>query len=480
MRRLFSRKSDSESAAKPAKPAKEGKEVKPKKTLFKKRTKEEQTAVITPPASTQGNSSSSSVASDASMAPPATQQFMGLPTPTGSASSFISVMSYTETTTPPPEVASSRTSPAPSTLTRSPGSNTSISSMASGSGIQVSRPASSPLSRPPSSSGYPDRKPSSPLSVVTDVHNLPTPPPSPGRFDSEFSVATGDENLKRRTSIYNLFRRSQHVASNSAPSSRSNSTTTLPSTCTAPFMPSEDLVPPPTPSPHMASRRSSVNFLRRRSVINVSTDDVTGDGMLSRNEATAHRAILMGDPLGGGGPYAYPGSALSKRPSPQQAAAGPAPRPRRSNRPHDPSRRNSWGPSQASGGNGGAVWRAPHIGGRFGGKMTIEEENDMMDYQAPQGAPRRNSPVTYIEDTPFQGNQQHYPDLVGARRPMSIIAGGRRTPSRSSSHQVQRPSHYPPFAPPPIMGAVGALNQGCIECVWGVHMKWERGRRKNW
>ena len=206
-----------------------------------------------------------------------------------------------------------------------------------------------------------------------------------------------------------------------------------------------------------------------------------GDGMFSRNESAAHKAILQGDPLGGG-PYLYPPSP-STSPAPPQAgpsSAGPGPRSfsSRSNRrgrgSHDPGRRNSWGAGPAI----GMAWRAPQFGGNHGQRITIAEENDMAAEQQQhgqqhqhqhqhqhknhpqQGQQQRSSsvmlPGDYVEDVPrFQGQTgpSYYQQPMQRRpgsRPVSSMSSAYSFASGSGDrHQQSRPPRYPVFAPPP-------------------------------
>jgi len=387
------------------------------------------------------NSSSSSASSAVSIPPSAPY----LPTPSGSSSSFSSVVSYNELSSPSSDSTAISTTP-PSTLSRSPGSNTSIASLNSppshSGSLAVPSPSSTPASRPPSSHTE-QRKPLSPLSVVVDVHNIHTSP----LLDDE-----GD-NLqpKRHNSIYNIFRKTQSQPNlNSRPQSRSSSTTALPSAYNAPQGPGATLAPPSTPSNH----RKSVKFLRRRSSNHSLEDVVDGEGILSRNEATARRAILQGDLLGGGA-YLYPmglanKSDLMHQPPPQQQ--GPRNRRGAVGKVYDP-RRSSLG-SPNSHGNCGMAWRAPHIRGRNGVKMTIEEENDMMEqhqqYQREMGV----APGGFVEDTPqfHQPQQQRLRPPIN-RRPTSSQSG-RTNPSGYgyfNGNDSSRSGYYPPFAPPPML-----------------------------
>ena len=448
MRRLFSRKSvdDTKSVKE------DGKEGKTRKLLFgrshgakkddaphQEASKQQQQQ-----APNQHDSSTNSSASSAVSIPPSAPY---LPTPSGSSSSFSSVMSYNELSSPTSDSTTMSTAPS-STLSRLPGSNTSITSLNSppshpGS-LAVPPPSSTPASRPQSSHTE-QKKPLSPLSVVVDLHSVHTPPPS----DDE------EDNLqpKRRNSIYNIFRKSQSQPNlNSGPPSRSSSTTTLPSAYNAPQGSGTTLAPPLAPNNH----RKSVKFLRRKSSNHSFEDVVGGEGILSRNEATARRAILQGDPLGGGA-YLYPMGLASKsdlmhQPPPQQQGS----RSRRgaAGRIYDP--RSSWGGSNPHG-NGGMAWRAPHIGGRNGGKMTIEEENDMMEQHQQHQREMGVAPGGFVEDTPqFQQPRQQRLRPPMNRRPTSSQSGRANFPGYGyfNGNDNSRPGYYPPFAPPPMLPVI--------------------------
>lgn len=418
MRRLFNRKSADTVESKGKLGKEELKEVKPKKSFFGRSSDktDKKISKSSTPGTAQSSNNVSSASSTFSMVPPAAAY---VPTPTGSSSSVSSVISYTDGLAGTPGSVSTAPStvpsPAPSTFSRSPGSHTSLSSAHSTAQAEkpgpLVRPSISPISRPgsrPTSSAEP-RKVPSPLSAVMDSTSMLTPPSSRG----------GDMNPKRRNSIYNIFRKSLSQPDlHSAPSSRSNSTTTLPTTCTAPFMPPTELVPQATPP---LNKRASV-ILRRATGMTQSLEDVisSSDGVLSRNEATAHRAILMGDPLGGGGNayFRYPiAQGTQKTPKPPRKPTSPPPgqgghrNSRRGHgRPNDQTRRNSWAPGPGQPGGGGMVWREPQFGGRYGGKMTIDEENEMMEQYAASRAGSRTasragsqvgSPREYLEDVPY-------------------------------------------------------------------------------
>ncbi|KAF8468471.1 hypothetical protein BDZ91DRAFT_762431 [Kalaharituber pfeilii] len=472
MRRLFNRKPADEVDKKAVKEDVAKEQGKVKKSLFGRPKKDEAQKpqqFLSPQqqrandATCQTNSSTHSSASSAISIPPSASY---LPTPSASSSSFSSVLSAAELSTSTSQSESTIPSTAPSSaISRSPESSTSISSLNFASCPPTSAPVRPPLAvlTRPQSSGTGNsehRKPLSPLSVVVDLNTVPTPPPSPGRAVEEEDEENRDGSPKRRPSIYNLFKKSNSQTNlNSAPSSGSNSTTTLPSTCTAPQIPPTELVPPVTPSNH---HRRSVNFLRRKSS-NHSLDELpNGEGILSRDEAIAHRAILQGDPLGGG-PYLYP-IGLGRKPEPQLP---PQPQPygmrnRRggSVKMFDP-RRSTWGGATMNG-PGGMAWRAPHIGGRYGGKMTIEEENEMIEQQQQQQQQQNmeQGGAKFIEDAPyFPPSQQHSPMR---RRPVSS-QGGRPGHSGygyfNSNESHHRPSYYPPFAPPMLPAITQLVDQ---------------------
>lgn len=206
-----------------------------------------------------------------------------------------------------------------------------------------------------------------------------------------------------------------------------------------------------------------MNFLRRKSSNHSLEDVVDGDGILSRNEATARRAILLGDPLGGGA-YLYPTglakkSDLMHQPSTTQSQ-GPRNRRGAAGRVYDP-RRSSWGGS-GSHGNSGMAWRAPHIGGRNGGKMIIEEENDFTEQQQHYHRERGVAPGGFIEDTPhFQQPQQLRPRPSMNRRSTSSHSQNGWTNSSNSSgygyydgNDQSRSGHYPSFAPQPMLPVI--------------------------
>ena len=444
MRRLFSRKSvdDTKSVKE------DGKEGKTRKLFGKSYGAKKDDAprrgaskLQQQQAPNQHDSSTNSSASSAVSIPPSAPY---LPTPSGSSSSFSSVMSYNELSSTSDSTAMS-TTPS-STLSRLPESNTSITSLSSppshpGS-LVVPSPSSTPASRPQSSPTE-QRKPLSPLSVVVDLHSVHTPPPS----DDE------EDNLqpRRRNSIYNIFRKAQSQPNlNSGLLSRSSSTTTLPSAYNAPQGSGVTLAPLSGPNYH----RKSVKFLRRKPSNHSLEDVVDGEGILSRNEATARRAILQGDPLGGGA-YLYPmglasKSDLMRQPPPQPQGS----RSRRgaAGRIYDP-RRNSWGPH----GNGGMAWRAPHIGGRNGGKMTIEEENDMIEQHQQHQREVGVAPGGFVEDTPqFQQPQQQRLRPPMNRRPTSSQSGRANSSGYGyfNGNGNSRPGYYPPFAPPPMLPVI--------------------------
>lgn len=440
MRRLFSRKSSED-----AKDGKgDGNEVKKKKTLFTVRSKKEhiQPELAKPPQQQSINltivtndSNTPSSASSAVSIPPSAPY---LPTPSGSSSSFSSVASCSEAS-PCTELVVPSTTP-PSTLSKSLGLNTSTTSLNSINGASKSGAvpslSQSPAPRPQSSHTEP-KKPLSPLSVVVNLHSVHTPPPS----DDEEE----DFIPKRRNSIYNIFKKSHSQPNlNSNPPSRSSSTTTLPSTFNAPHASSANIAPSPAPQNH----RKSVNFLRRKSSAHSlqEDEDVTDlDGILSRNEATARRAILQGDPLGGGA-YSYPMGLAHRsdsihRPSPPPS--GHRTRRGATGRSYDP-RTSSW-IGTGSYGNGGMAWRAPHIGGRNCARMTIEEENDMMEQQQYQ-LERQAAVGEFIEDAPqFERPQPQRFKPTSTRRPQSWRAN---SPGYGYYHtNDQRSNYYPPFAP---------------------------------
>ncbi|RPB26403.1 hypothetical protein L211DRAFT_847528 [Terfezia boudieri ATCC MYA-4762] len=444
MRRLFSRKSvdDTKNVKE------EGKEGRTRKLLFGRShcaKKDDAPHQVASKSQQQGpnqhDSNTNSSASSAVSIPPSAPY---LPTPSGSSSSFSSVMSYTELSLQTSDSTATSTVSS-STLSRLPGSNTSISSLNSppphpGS-LAVPPSSSTPASRPQSSHTE-QRKPLSPLSVVLDLH---TPPPS----DDE------EDNLrpKRRNSIYNIFRKSQSQPNlNSGPPSRSSSTTTLPSAYNAPQGSGTTLAPLSPPNNH----RKSVKFLRKTSSNNSLEDVLDGDGILSRNEATARRAILQGDPLGGGA-YLYPmglarKSDLMHQPPPQQQRS----RSRRgAGRIYDPMR-SSWG-GPSSHGSGGMAWRAPHIGGRNGEKMTIEEENDMIEQHQQHQREMGVTPGGFVEDTPqFKQPQQKRRRPPMNRRPTSSQSGKANSSGYGyfSGNDYSRPGYYPPFAPPPMLPVI--------------------------
>ncbi|KAF8426542.1 hypothetical protein EV426DRAFT_436987 [Tirmania nivea] len=452
MRRLFSRKSvDDTKCVK-----EDGKEGKTKKSLFGRShgakkddaphqgpSKSQQQQAPNQQDSTTNSSASS--ASSAVSIPLSTPYF---PTPSGSSSSFSSVMSCNESPSPVSDLTALSTTPS-STLSRPLGSNTSITSLnpppPHPGFLAVPSPSSIPASGPQISHTE-QRKPLSPLSVVVDLHSVHTPPPS----DDE------EDNLqpKRRNSIYNIFRKSQSQPNlNSGPSSRSSSITTLPSAYNAPQGSGATLTPPSALNNH----RRSMKFLRRKSSNNSLEEVVDGEGILSRNEATARRAILQGDLLGGGA-YLYPmglaskSNLMHKPPSQQQGsrnrrgAVGTISVPRRS----------TWG-GPSSHGHGGMAWRAPHIGGRNGGKMTIEEENDMMEQHQQHQREMGAVPGGFIEDTPqFQRPQQQRPRPPMNRRPTSSQSG-RANPSGYGyfNGNDSTPSGYhPTFARPRMLPVI--------------------------
>ncbi|KAF8455012.1 hypothetical protein BGX38DRAFT_1140805 [Terfezia claveryi] len=452
MRRLFSRKSvDDTKIVK-----EEGKERRTRKLLFgrshyakKDDAPHQEASKPQQQAPNQHDSNTNSSASSAVSIPPSAPY---LPTPSGSSSSFSSVMSYTELSSPTSDSTAISTVSS-STLSPLPGSSTSISSLSSppphpGS-LAVPPSSSTPASRPQSSHTE-QRKPLSPLSVVVDLH---TPPPS----DDE------EDNLqpKRRNSIYNIFRKTQSQPNlNSGPPSRSSSTTTLPSAYNAPQGSGTTLAPPSAPNNH----RKSVKFLRKKSSNNSLEDVMDGEGILSRNEVTARRAILQGDPLGGGA-YLYPmglarKSDLMHQPPPQQQRS----RSRRgaAGRIYDPRRSSCGGPS--SHGSGGMAWRAPHIGGRNGEKMTIEEENDMMEQHQQHQREMGVTPGDFVEDTPqFQQPQQKRRRPPMNRRPTSSQSGKANSSyGYVSGNHYSRPGYYPPFAPQPMLPEI---NQQTVQSV---------------
>ena len=446
MRRLFSRKSTED-----AKGGKgDGNEVKRKKSLFTVRhTSKKEHGLVKPPqqqsenlttATYDNNSSASSAVSIPPSAP-------YLPTPSGSSSSFSSVTTCSEAPSPSPELVIPSIEPS-STLSKPLGSSTSTTFISPIDGTSKSGNVPSlSLSPPPQSqSNHTEpRKSLSPLSVVVNLHSVHTPPPS----DDE------DENFipKRRNSIYNIFKKSHSQPNlNSNPPSRSSSTTTLPSTFNAPEVSSANLAPPSAPHNH----RKSVKFLRKKSSANSLQEDVTDlDGVLSRNEATARRAILQGDPLGGGA-YSYPMGLAHKsdsinRPPPPQS--GPRSRRSAAGRVHDP-RTSSWTGS-GSYGNGGMAWRAPHIGGRNCARMTIEEENDMMEQQQ-YHLERQVAAGEFIEDAPQfeQSPPQRFRPPV-TRRPVSSQSWRTNSPGYGYFHtNDQRPNYYPPFAPQQMLPVI--------------------------
>ena len=456
MRRLFSRKSTED-----AKGGKgDGNEVTKKKSLFlvrhtskKERTQPElerpqqqQPSVNLNLTTTTNDSTTPSSASSAVSIPPSAPY---LPTPSGSSSSFSSVTSCSEAPSPCPELVVLPSIAPPSTSSKSLGSNTSTTSLNSINGSPKSGNVPSLSITPPpglQSSHTEPRKPLSPLSVVVNLHSVHTPPPS----DDE------DEDFvpKRRNSIYNIFKKS-HSQPNlgSNPPSRSSSTTTLPSTFNAPHASSASLSPSPTPH----NLKKSVSFLRRKPSTHSNQEDaVELDGALSRNEATARRAILQGDPLGGGA-YSYPMGLAHKsdsinRPPPPPSGS----RTRRSavGRIYDP-RTSSW-IGAGSYGNGGMAWRAPHIGGRNCARMTIEEENDMMEHQQYQ-LERQAVAGEFMEDAPqFERSQPQRFRPPSTRRPVSSQSW--RTSSSSGYGYFhtndQRPNYYPPFAPQQMLPVI--------------------------
>jgi len=183
---------------------------------------------------------------------------------------------------------------------------------------------------------------------------------------------------------------------------------------------------------------------------------VDGDGILSRDEATARRAILQGDPLGGGA-YHYPMGLACKSDLLHQPPVPHASRTRRgaAGRTYDP--RRSWQGGQGSYGNGGMAWRAPHIGGRNGGRMTIEEENDLMEQQQHQQREGKLMPGGFIEETPqFQQPQQQRLRPPMNRRPTSSQSGRRNSSGYGYYNGGDHPrsGYYPPFAPSPMLPVI--------------------------
>lgn len=207
--------------------------------------------------------------------------------------------------------------------------------------------------------------------------------------------------------------------------------------------------------PSTPNQRKSVNFLRRKPSNNSLEDIVDGDGILSRNEATARRAILLGDPLGGGA-YLYPMGLASKSDIMQKPKSSPqAPRNRRgaSGRKYDP-KRSTWGGAGPQG-NGGMAWRAPHIGGRNGGKMIIEEEIDILEQQHLRE--REITPGGFIEDTPqFEQPQNQRLRPPNNRRPTSSSQSGRTNSGYGyyNGNDSPRSGNYLPFAPPPMLPVI--------------------------
>lgn len=448
MRRLFSRKSVKEDGKEDCK------EGKPRKALFgrshgAKKDGAPHQGASKPQQQHAPNQHDSSTNSSASSAVSILPSAPYLPTPSGSSSSFSSIVSYNELLSPASDSAAMSTAPS-STLSRSPGSNTSITSLnpppSHPGSLVVTSPSPTPALRPQSSHTE-QRKPLSPLSVVVDLHNVHTPPPS----DDE------EDNLqpKRHNSIYNIFRKSQSQPNlNLGPPSRSSSTTTLPSAYNAPQGSGVMLAPPSAPNNH----RKSVKFLRRKSSNNSLEDAVDGEGVLSRNEATARRAILEGDPLGGGA-YLYPMGLASKsdlmyQPSPQQQ--GSRNRKGAAGRIYDP-RRGTWGGPNLHG-NGGMAWRAPHIRGRNGTKMTIEEENDMIEQHQQHQREVGAESGGFTEDTL---RLQHPQQQQRLRPPMNRRSTSSQSGRASSSgygyfngNDNSRPGYYPPFAPPPMFPVI--------------------------